>query len=579
MLSRRRCTGILETDNLMSNLRPPQLGPIVGHTTETSACIWIRGGDAGEGADIAGNRRTVGVVAITREGGRRPASRAVYYFRLRREYDRTGFIVLGKEVGLVPSRGRVPEARPLRSDTEYEVRVGTLTVDDPDPEGDSIDSEIFAERLPNARVWFDELEALDAESSTARFSTFPQSSEALSFLLGSCRYPGLLWKTKHSDRIFGPMFDEVRGRDGRGPVRFSLMVGDQIYADMLNRHVPIGRADTFEEFQERYHSAFGSRHMRRLLSHVPTYMILDDHEIEDNWSQDRIERTAHRRVFNYAIEAYRSYQWVHGPRSYGDRLFYRFECAGYPCFVLDTRTQRYMDDDPDSLEDNHLLGRPSLDPAEPSQLDVLLQWLRDCQERFGDRPKFIVTSSVFVPSPMNARTGRKADSEEQRVKRMQASDSWPAFPATRSSILSCIVERTVQNVVFLSGDIHCSNVSSMEISGSAAARKLRLFSVVSSALYWPFPFADGDPASFVHDSRQDRQNDEFRFDVGAKTYTMSYRAWNFTQEDNFCRIDVDRQRARLTVTAFDSDGEVIERGGWFGSSGEPVISELELAPW
>ena len=35
-----------------------------------------------------------------REGGRRPRSRQVHYFRLRREYDRTGTFTLGEESGI-----------------------------------------------------------------------------------------------------------------------------------------------------------------------------------------------------------------------------------------------------------------------------------------------------------------------------------------------------------------------------------------------------------------------------------------------------------------------------------------------
>src|SRR3546814_20501808 len=77
---------------------------------------------------------------------------------------------------------------------------------------------------------------------------------------------------------------------------------------MLTRQVPLGLADTFEEFQERYHTAFGSRNMRRLLSRVPTYMILDDHEIEDNWTQDRLGKAVSRKVFHLALGAYMSYQ-------------------------------------------------------------------------------------------------------------------------------------------------------------------------------------------------------------------------------------------------------------------------------
>ena len=394
--------------------------------------------------------------------------------------------------------------------------------------------------------------------------------------MGSCRYPGLLWKVKHSDAIFGPLLNEAQRCDTCGPARFALMVGDQIYADMFNRHVPVGLADTFEEFQERYHSAFGSRYMRRLLRNLPTYMILDDHEIEDNWAQDRISKAHKRRLFNLAINAYMSYQWVHGPRPYGNRLFYHFDCGDYPFFVLDTRTQRYMDDIAGSLEDNHLLGRPSLVKDEPNQLDVLLHWLRQCQTSLGNTPKFIVTSSVFAPNPMNAREGRKAPSVECAIKWKEQSDSWPAFPETRRAILSTIIDHEIQNVVFVSGDIHCSNVAALRFAGSPKAEKLRAFSITSSAFYWPFPFADGEPSSFVHDSTAEDQRDTFRID---HMHVMDYEAWHFTQEDNFCRVDVEPAKCRIVVRPYGADGLPIKTGGWFGVGGTDIVSQLRLAPW
>jgi hypothetical protein len=71
--------------------------------------------------------------------------------------------------------------------------------------------------------------------------------------------------------------------------------------------------------------------------------------------------------------------------------------------VLDTRTQRYKDDLP-GLHDNHMLGRPSLDPINhPGQLQRLLDWLTEQQDKRGNMPKVIVTSSVFVPNDMTER--------------------------------------------------------------------------------------------------------------------------------------------------------------------------------
>lgn len=550
----------------MSSLREPGRGPIVGHTTSQSCRLWIRAEDPEDsGAILAGSRRTLGVVALTKIDGVPVDNPVACYFRLHREFDRTGTFVIGEDKNL-EGNDEGP-AHELQPNTEYTVRLGTLTVDDTLDDDEILDDQELAERLPAAAIWGKELRSFPEKTSEATFRTFPgagQGGGKLSFLLGSCRYPGLLRKVKLADRIFGPMGRHCGLDDAapdRPPARFVLMVGDQIYADKLHRWIPIGRADTYEEFQERYLTAYGSRNMRRLLRNVPTYMILDDHEIEDNWTQDRLRRDGKRELFDYAIGAYMSYQWSHGPRSFGRRLFYQFTCAGYPFFVLDTRTQRFKDVIKGSTLDNHMLGRPSIDPDHPSQLDRLLDWLKSNQRENQNVPKFIVSASVFVPNGMDERIGFGDD------ERLDSSDSWPAYPETRRAILKCIVENGIQNVVFLSGDIHCSNVAEMHFEGSAAAGEIKAFSITSSAFYWPFPFADGDPSNYVHDSTAAGQEDTFDIDNGV---VMNYRSWNFTQEDNFCRIDVDQDSASIKVSVFDDKGDAVAM---------PGASSFNLASW
>lgn len=565
----------------MTALREPGLGPIIGHTTDTSSNIWIRGADPDDkGAYLHSNRRTVGVVALVEANGKPIANPQVYYFRLHRKYDRTGTFTLGE--GECIKDGRTSQK--LKPNTTYTARVGTLSIDDPFADDQNVESGVLSDRLPDANVWLDDLMALRDSRSVASFRTFaPASNEPgdLSFILGSCRYPGVLGKIKAADEIFGPLKKEADGDGAAGPARptdFVLMVGDQIYADLLNRFIPIGLADTFEEFQERYLEAFGSRNMRRLLRNVPTYMVLDDHEIEDNWTQDRIGTQEKRRLFNFAIGAYMSYQWSHSPRTFQQRLYYFFECNGYPFFVLDTRTQRYMEDVRDNLSDNHLLGRPTIGGEEPSQLDRLLTWLVKQQQKRGNAPKFVVTASVFAPNPMGARTGRGDGntSDETKAKWKEKSDSWPAFPETRRAILKCIIKNNIQNVVFLSGDIHCSNVAEMTFAGSDKAREIKAFSVTSSAFYWPFFFADGEPSNYVHDSKAKDQADTFQIDAN---HTMDYHAWNFTQEDNFCRLDLDKATHKLTITAMDSKGEIIRKKNWLGQAiGKPITTDFQLAP-
>jgi len=587
----------------MAQLRAPGLGPIVGHTTEKSCRIWIRAGDPeDEGVHLSSERRTIGVIAVVKINGKAiPKEKGqVFYFRLHREYDRTGTFNLGKETGLDEKSKPII----LKAATEYEVRVGTLTLDDPARDDAVVSSAKISDFLPKAdpSIWWDELMALRENRSVATFRTFPVETKTksgpLSFIMGSCRYPGILWKIKEADEIFGPLLKEAQGKDptadeqeskgrkpqkkARRPVEFVLMAGDQIYADMLNRSVPLGRADTFEEFQERYLTAYGSRNMRKLLRNVPTYMILDDHEIEDNWHQDRIEQAAARRVFNMAINAYMSYQWSHCPRDFLPWLYYSFQCGAYPFFVLDTRTQRYIDDIEESLEDNNLLGRPTRGRGEPSQLERLVAWLKRCQKERGDLPKFVVSSSVFVPSPMSARTGRRGEpqlevTDPKMIEAMNDSDSWPAFPSTRREILRAIIDDKIQNVIFLSGDIHCSNVAEMRFTRKGKDLGLKAFSITSSAFYWPFPFADGAPANFVHDSTDEKERDSFLISLDE---VMDYTAWNFTQVDNYCRVDLDRQKATLTVCPYDYQGNPIHDREWWGGEGKKKLeATLKLAPW
>ncbi len=126
-------------------------------------------------------------------------------------------------------------------------------------------------------------------------------------------------------------------------------------------------------------------------------------------------------------------------------------------------------------------------------------------------------------------------------------------------------------MIFLSGDIHCANVA--QIFFDNISEDLKVYSITSSAFYWPFPFADGDPSNFVHDSREPGQEDPFL--LGNETTVMHYKAWNFTQEDNFCRVDIDRKNARIVVRTFDDEAETVRHE----RTGVKFEETLPLEPW
>ena len=108
-----------------------------------------------------------------------------------------------------------------------------------------------------------------------------------------------------------------------------------------------------EQFFEKYRNAFGQRHLRELMASVSTYMILDDHEIRNNWNQDWVDHDSELRdLLVVAMSAYQPYQVVHGPaykqsnRNDADnrprRLWYNFDCGvpHYSRWIHAPRDQR-----------------------------------------------------------------------------------------------------------------------------------------------------------------------------------------------------------------------------------------------
>lgn len=546
----------------MFKLISPYLGPIVGYTTSKSAKIWIKAlTECEKKSNLSCDLRTIGIIAITQINNNIITNPEIYFFRLHRAEDRAGSFELGVSNCL---KGK--KFSPLQENTLYTVCTGILIVQDVAPNDYNFSDEELITSLPSYQKE-DLLQALlklDSNKSQATFRTFAENSDELSFVFGSCRYPGILWQKKNADRIFKSIAQNLKDNQS---TQFFMMIGDQIYADMISRHLPIGMADTHEEFQDRYIDAFGARNLRKLMQNIPTYMILDDHEIEDNWSQDRLSKSREKRkLFHLAITSYMNYQDSHNPQNYYGKLFYNFTCHNYPFFVLDVRTQKYRNIDISNGLDNHMLGRPTIDLDHPNQLDIFLEWLYQQQQENGNVPKFVVTPCVFVPSPIHERT------EIQSQQTFDEGDSWPAFPVTKRKILQFIIDHDIKNVIFLSGDIHNVNIAKMYFSSTdehtqQKINNLSIHSITSSAFYWPWPFADGNPSDFVHDSSLPGQKDTFYVNNNIK---MDYQAWNFCQKNHFTRVTLDRQKSKIIVKNFEDDGNLIN----FRKT-----SELNLERW
>ena len=184
---------------------------------------------------------------------------------------------------------------------------------------------------------------------------------------------------------------------------------------------------------------------------VPTYMTLDDHEIEDNWPAKASEKDM-KTLFPVAMHSYQAYQLSHSPnipirggqlRGTPHKHWYRYSDGCCDVFVLDTRTERLL-----TIANPEIISR--------EQLLALKRWLNDG----SDKAKIIISSVPFFPDPASS----------------DNADKWSGFVGQRDSIISYIEDNQILHVAFFSGDIHATLSVELELpSGN------KILSVVSSA--------------------------------------------------------------------------------------------------
>jgi alkaline phosphatase D len=178
----------------MSALRPPGLGPIIGHTTHKSCRLWIQAGlldgENGPMSEADQNRRSVGVIGVMSAPNAEQATiKQAYYFRLHREFDRTGTFELGEDVALgrhatdnVP-RSQVDKPMSLTPDTDYTVRLATLSLDDPLDNDDRLSDAQLRDRLPDIDKIAPLLLKLREKECQVTFRTFPAADKMQDSLL------------------------------------------------------------------------------------------------------------------------------------------------------------------------------------------------------------------------------------------------------------------------------------------------------------------------------------------------------------------------------------------------------------
>lgn len=279
---------------------------------------------------------------------------------------------------------------------------------------------------------------LGAQDSTQRFvpkyasgafrtSPTPGTQTPFKFLLLSCNLHSLGVVTS-PDAAYRKL--SAMGKESKA--RFAIHAGDQIYYDVPRW----GRDPDVDDYRNTYLDAWEDcEPAAEFLTELPHYMILDDHEIIDNFANDHAISSGSPPYLQLALatKAYREFQHMHNPQSFGSGpLYYKFDAGNAHFFVFDTRTERY--------------GKPPGNQMiSPEQLGRFRSWLKaNSAEQL-----FVVSSVPFVT---NVR---------------QSDDKWSSQPyrAQREQILDLIWKFEARRVCFLTGDMHNSHHATLTLSG------------------------------------------------------------------------------------------------------------------
>ena len=452
------------------------VGPIVGHTTTDHARIFVRGIAQKDAAVFAGIRY--------RQSGDTQWLKCIFT-RLTNLQDMSDVIVLDN----------------LAVDSEYEYQAGWFSTTSA---GHTVES---VQELP--LQWPQELYRLRTRSGAV--------GTPRAYFVGSCRYlrmtAGIPSAPQLGDRIFASITQLAQ--QANPPASAMLMTGDQIYVDDLNFFAPDRE---YQQILAKYRAAFSQPHISRLMANLSTYMILDDHEIEDNWPSKK--RSGDDALYENAISAYELYQASHSPvfelldddrvSRHPKHYWYQFTDGDIEWFVTDSRTRRNL-----SADDRRIL--------DVEQEHALCQWLIHSPARV----RMVVTGVMFFP---DAKHG--------------GDDAWAGFPGQRLRLLETIRTHRIRNVVFISGDVHASLTSRLTHSEDPG---FEVHTIVSSPLCNTRLLPYATQSTFILDRPLARNaTGEYRQELTGKVIS----------QDNFAHMVIDAER--IQVNYHDRDGKLLQ---------------------
>ena len=350
-------------------------------------------------------------------------------------------------------------------------------------------------------IWLDRLSRVNRATMSGGTAA-PKPSDSFTFAMASCQYPAGMLDGSLAFDSYKRLSTLVSSSEAPSPDML-LLLGDQIYAD-----ASAGLFDPLSyenRFVLPYQKLFLNPHVKAIAKSIPIHTMLDDHEIIDNYEpvSDQAKSKKLDRLRSQGVEAFLRFQRQNTAPPATQTLWQ--ELTHYvqaPIFIADTRTERELRT-AENIRSARIMNE--------EQFDALCSFL--LTHKNDQYPTFVASPSSLLPRHLVSH-----DPQEEYPANCIRSDAWDGYPRSLYELLSFILENEIQNVIFLSGDEHVSSVCNILLSDSVKQKAIHCYSIHSSALYAPYPFANSKPEDLLQHDRFFFKNNQYLCEADTAFY-------------------------------------------------------------
>lgn len=415
-----------------------------------------------------------------------------------------------------------------------------------------------------------------------------------------------------------------------------VKLGDTLYADIPSPAVPASQARTLEEFRRKHVEVISTRapgtggaginHWQRVNASTAVLAIIDDHEVTDDFAgyntvsgdgrfaepgQDPSTRLNRTSLFRNGVQAFHEYMPIRNetwqntgadPRMDGTAKLYRAQSYGKDAavFLVDARSYR------DTRVPDYSGVLDITNPSTQQAVGAYLQATANPSRTMLGGRQFDQLTTDLLTAQQNGVTWKFVHLPQpiQNLGIFAASDRFEGYAAERNRLLAFIdganpTGRPIDNVVFVSADIHGSVVNNLtytDPTNPRVQRSVKSFEITTAAAGYVTPFgvnvaaaaAQLDPRSLplqqylslpmgaqemYVQSLYNQQLSALGYSpIGLEDSGLNYQvlqtlpganAWSSTNTYGWTEFDVDAITQDLTVTTWGVP--------WYDASLDPNI--------